>query len=68
VGTAIAGIVIDIGGVPWSFGGAALGVLAAAGVALLNRRAGRSRAAILDQPAEPECAVTAVSRVAQSAK
>jgi predicted MFS family arabinose efflux permease len=39
VGTAIAGIVIDIGGVPWSFGGAALGVLGAAGVALLNRRA-----------------------------
>ena len=51
VGTAIAGIVIDIGGVPWSFGGAALGVLCAAGVALLNRRAVRSRAAILDQPA-----------------
>jgi predicted MFS family arabinose efflux permease len=68
VGTAIAGIVIDVGGVPWSFGGAALGVLGAAGVALLNRRAGRSLAANLDQPAEPESAVTAVSRVAQSAK
>jgi len=68
VGTAIAGIVIDVGGVPWSFGGAALGVLGAAGVALLNRRAGRSRAANLDQPAEPRSAATAVSRVAQSAK
>jgi MFS family permease len=68
VGTAIAGIVIDIGGVPWSFVGAALGVLAAAGVALLNRRAERSRAANLDQPAEPGSAATAVSRVAQSAK
>ena len=68
VGTAIAGIVIDVGGVPWSFGGAALGVLGAAGVALLNRRAGRSRAANLDQPAEPASAATAVSRVAQSAK
>ncbi len=38
VGTAIAGIVIDVGGLPWSFGGAALGVLFAAGVAILNQQ------------------------------
>ena len=38
VGTAIAGIVIDVAGLPWSFGGAALGVLFAAGVAALNQR------------------------------
>jgi MFS family permease len=50
VGTAIAGIVIDGAGLPWSFGGAALGVLCAAGVALLNRRTSRSRT-VLDQPA-----------------
>jgi predicted MFS family arabinose efflux permease len=37
VGTAIAGIVIDAAGLSWSFGGAALGVLFAAGVALLNQ-------------------------------
>ena len=38
VGTAIAGIVIDVGGLSWSFGGAALGVLFAAGVAVLNQQ------------------------------
>jgi MFS family permease len=38
VGTAIAGIVIDVAGLPWSFGGAALGVLLAAGVAVLNQQ------------------------------
>lgn len=37
VGTAIAGIVIDTAGLSWSFGGAALGVLVAAGIALLNQ-------------------------------
>ena len=37
VGTAIAGIVIDTAGLSWSFGGAALGALFAAGVALLNQ-------------------------------
>ncbi len=37
VGTAIAGIVIDVAGLSWSFVGAALGVLFAAGVALLNQ-------------------------------
>jgi MFS family permease len=37
VGTAIAGIVIDTAGLPWSFGGAALGALFAAGVALRNQ-------------------------------
>jgi MFS family permease len=37
VGTAIAGILIDTVGLPWSFGGAALGVLFAAGVALGNQ-------------------------------
>ena len=38
LGTAIAGIVIDVAGLPWSFGGAALGVMFAAGVALLNQQ------------------------------
>jgi predicted MFS family arabinose efflux permease len=38
VGTAIAGIVIDAAGLPWSFGGAALGVLLAAGVAVASQR------------------------------
>jgi MFS family permease len=38
LGTAIAGIVIDVAGLPWSFGGAALGVLFAAGVAVLNQQ------------------------------
>jgi MFS family permease len=37
VGTAIAGVVIDVAGLSWSFGGAALGMVAAAGVSLLNR-------------------------------
>jgi predicted MFS family arabinose efflux permease len=37
LGTAIAGIVIDVAGLPWSFGGAALGVLFAAGVALVTQ-------------------------------
>jgi MFS family permease len=37
VGTAIAGILIDTAGLPWSFGGAALGALFAAGVALRNQ-------------------------------
>jgi predicted MFS family arabinose efflux permease len=37
VGTAISGIVIDIAGLPWSFGGAALGVLLAAVVAVMNQ-------------------------------
>ena len=37
VGMAIAGIVIDRAGLPWSFGGAALGALFAAGVALRNQ-------------------------------
>ncbi len=38
VGTAIAGIVIDVAGVSWSFGGAAVGALIAAAVALVNQR------------------------------
>jgi MFS family permease len=38
VGTAIAGIVIDVAGLSWSFGGAALGALLAAVVALLSQR------------------------------
>lgn len=42
LGTAIAGVVIDAAGLPWSFGGAAVGILAAALVARLNRR-GRGR-------------------------
>ena len=37
VGTAVAGVVIDVGGLSWSFGGAALGMVVAAAVALLNR-------------------------------
>jgi MFS family permease len=37
LGTAIAGVVIDVAGLSWSFGGAALGMVAAAGVSLLNR-------------------------------
>jgi MFS family permease len=37
VGTAIAGIVIDVAGLGWSFGGAALGALFAAGVAVINQ-------------------------------
>ena len=52
VGTAIAGIVIDMVGLGWSFGGAAVGVLCAAGVAAANRRAGQSPTVVLDQPAE----------------
>jgi len=51
VGTAIAGIVIDIAGLGWSFGGAAVGVLCAAGVAAAYRRAGRSPTVVFDQPA-----------------
>ena len=54
VGTAIAGIVIDIAGLSWSFGGAALGVLCAAGVALLNRRPNPSRTVVSDRPAAAE--------------
>ena len=42
LGTAVAGIVIDVAGLSWSFGGAALGVGPAALVAWLNRRS-RSR-------------------------
>jgi MFS family permease len=42
LGTAIAGVVIDVAGLSWSFGGAALGVGAAALVARLSRR-GRGR-------------------------
>jgi predicted MFS family arabinose efflux permease len=38
VGTAIAGVVIDLAGLSWSFAGAAVGVLLAAGLALLNSR------------------------------
>ena len=38
LGTAIAGVVIDVAGLSWSFGGAALGVGAAALVARLSRR------------------------------
>jgi MFS family permease len=37
VGTAIAGIVIDMAGLSWSFLGAALGALLAAAVAVLNK-------------------------------
>ena len=37
LGTALAGIVIDLAGLPWSFGGAALGVAAAAVVARVGR-------------------------------
>lgn len=45
VGTAIAGIVIDLAGVSWSFAGAGLGVVVAAVVAVLGER--RSRRAEL---------------------
>ena len=38
LGTAVAGIVIDVAGLSWSFAGAALGVAAAALVARLSRR------------------------------
>ena len=38
LGTAIAGVVIDMAGLSWSFGGAALGIGAAALVARLSRR------------------------------
>ena len=44
LGTAVAGVVIDVAGLSWSFGGAALGVAAAALVARLSRR-GRGRRA-----------------------
>ncbi len=59
IGTAVAGLVIDVAGVAWSFGGAAVGALVAAGVAVLNQRrwpALRPRAAGDDDPnpaAEP---------------
>jgi MFS family permease len=38
VGTAIAGIVIDLAGLSWSFAGAAAGVFLAAGIAFRDRR------------------------------
>ena len=38
LGTAVAGVVIEVAGLSWSFGGAALGVAAAALVARLSRR------------------------------
>ncbi|HEU5485133.1 MAG TPA: hypothetical protein VFU98_09515, partial [Microlunatus sp.] len=38
VGTAIAGVVIDVAGVSWSFAGAAAGVMVAAGIAFLSGR------------------------------
>ncbi len=38
VGTAVAGVVIDVAGLSWSYGGAALGVAAAAVVAVLGHR------------------------------
>jgi MFS family permease len=38
LGTAVAGVVIDVAGLSWSFGGAALGVAVAALVARLSRR------------------------------
>jgi MFS family permease len=42
IGTAIAGVIIDGAGLSWSFGGAAIGALLAAGIALVNaRRLGR---------------------------
>jgi MFS family permease len=40
VGTAIAGIVIDLAGLSWSFAGAAAGVMLAAGIAGWHRRRG----------------------------
>jgi predicted MFS family arabinose efflux permease len=43
VGTAIAGVVIDGAGLSWSFGGAALGTLLAAVIALVH--VGRRRPA-----------------------
>jgi predicted MFS family arabinose efflux permease len=43
IGTAIAGIVIDLAGVSWSFAGASAGVVVAAGIAYF---CGRPRAAI----------------------
>ena len=49
VGTALAGIIIDVAGLPWSFGGAALGVLLAAGVAVVSQQRWSSRSVILDQ-------------------
>ena len=49
VGTAIAGIVIDIAGLSWSFLGAALGALLAAAVAVLNKPRWPSRSVVLDQ-------------------
>ena len=38
IGTAIAGVVIDLAGVSWSFAGAAAGVLVAAVIAWLGQR------------------------------
>ena len=42
IGTAIAGIVIDLAGVSWSFAGAAAGVVVAAAIALLGEQRQRS--------------------------
>jgi MFS family permease len=53
VGTAVAGLVIDLAGVAWSFGGAAIGVLFAAGVALVNRRRWQSASRPLDLSGSP---------------
>ncbi len=52
VGTAIAGIVIDTAGLSWSFAGAALGVLLAAGVAVLNQPRWRHASAEVSRSAE----------------
>jgi predicted MFS family arabinose efflux permease len=51
IGTAVAGVVIDGAGLSWSFGGAALGVLLAAVIALVH--AGRhERLAVPDPPGD----------------
>jgi MFS family permease len=52
LGTAIAGLVIDGAGLGWSFAGAALGVLLAAGLALLSQSRWRHASAALAQPAD----------------
>ncbi len=52
VGTAIAGIVIDTAGLAWSFGGAALGVLVAAGIAVINQPRWRHASAKVSASAE----------------
>jgi MFS family permease len=51
-GTAVAGVVIDLGGVAWSFAGAACGVVLAAVIAVINQSRWRPAPAVSDTVVE----------------